>query len=370
MLRFLIPRGARYTIDHYLESRGSPLVGEVEVIPYDELGDRERFPAWATIFTGLDQISPPERDAAADLHRQLADAGVAALNQPVAGMQRYELLKHLHRTGHNAFDVHRATDLEAVGRFPVFLRDEHLHNGNLTPLLRNHDELRRALTSLMVRGRRLATLLVVEFCDTSDDSGCFRKYSAFRVGDAIIPRYLHAGAHWMLKSETNEVTDALLEEERDYLCRNPHGSWLEQIFRLANLEYGRIDYGILHGRPQVWEINTNPTLTRNPREPSRVDRTRFGDRVDFLRRLFHDRFRSELRRLSLTTADRGEYVVLDAARRRGVRAAARRQRRIDRLAAHVTRLVESRLVQQAKGHLHGAAVWLAPILSRIPRQPS
>jgi hypothetical protein len=37
---------------------------------------------------------------------------------------------------------------------------------------------------------------------------------------------------------------------------------------MARLEYGRIDYSLLGGKPQVWEINTNPIVMQ---EPGRYD---------------------------------------------------------------------------------------------------
>jgi hypothetical protein len=33
-----------------------------------------------------------------------------------------------------------------------------------------------------------------------------------------------------------------------------------RIFDRAGITYGRIDYGLLSGRIQVWEINTNPMV--------------------------------------------------------------------------------------------------------------
>jgi hypothetical protein len=39
-----------------------------------------------------------------------------------------------------------------------------------------------------------------------------------------------------------------------------HEASLREIFRLARIEYGRMDYALLGGRLQVWEINTNPTI--------------------------------------------------------------------------------------------------------------
>ena len=55
-------------------------------------------------------------------------------------------------------------------------------------------------------------------------------------------------------------SDAVISEENAYLDANPHESELREIFELADIEYGRIDYGIKGGRIQVWEINTNPTV--------------------------------------------------------------------------------------------------------------
>ena len=34
------------------------------------------------------------------------------------------------------------------------------------------------------------------------------------------------------------------------------------MFQIAGIDYGRIDYSMLDGEPQVWEINTNPTVLK------------------------------------------------------------------------------------------------------------
>jgi hypothetical protein len=52
----------------------------------------------------------------------------------------------------------------------------------------------------------------------------------------------------------------VLEMERRYLETNPHEQDLRKIFRLARIDYGRIDYAMLGDRLQVWEINTNPHI--------------------------------------------------------------------------------------------------------------
>jgi len=72
----------------------------------------------------------------------------------------------------------------------------------------------------------------------------------------------------------------LLEEELEYVRTNPHAAMLEEIFDLAGIEYGRVDYGLRDGRPQVWEINTNPAVASSspeeafPRRPVHAHATR------------------------------------------------------------------------------------------------
>ena len=42
---------------------------------------------------------------------------------------------------------------------------------------------------------------------------------------------------------------------------NPHAEAVREVFEIARIRYGRIDYGIRDGRLQTWEINTAPVLT-------------------------------------------------------------------------------------------------------------
>ncbi len=67
-------------------------------------------------------------------------------------------------------------------------------------------------------------------------------------------------------------------EELDYVRSNPHAEELREIFELARIDYGRIDYSVVDGCIQVWEINTNPMILI-PK-----------DRDDPLRAAAHDAF--------------------------------------------------------------------------------
>ena len=227
--------------------------------------------------------------------------GIRFLNDPSKSLQRFELLTELQRRGLNDFRVMRAnTDLKDV-RFPVFLREERLHDGAISPLLNSVSEIRQAIGRALLQGHELRNLLVVEFCDTADEMGFFRKYAAFVVGKRVIPRSLNYGRHWMLKHSETEFTVPMVLEELDYVSKNPHQQQLSEIFELARVEYGRIDYAMKDGKLQTWEINLHPTIGRGlrPRSkniPADVDAIR-----DEVRRCFYDGFESAWKEVNLST---------------------------------------------------------------------
>jgi hypothetical protein len=101
--------------------------------------------------------------------------------------------------------------------------------------------------------------LITEFCDTSGEDGLFSKYSAFYLDGEVIPRHVFFSRGWCLKLQDLVETD-LMKVELDYMQANPHQDQIRSIFKLARLDYGRIDYGLSNGRIQVWEVNTNPMI--------------------------------------------------------------------------------------------------------------
>ncbi|MGH9348474.1 MAG: hypothetical protein ACRD26_14535, partial [Vicinamibacterales bacterium] len=111
-----------------------------------------------------------------------------------------------------------------------------------------------------LRGEKPEDLMIVEYCDTSRAGGVFRKYSAFKVGAAIIPCHAFVSSQWCLKAAQNEPTESTLRDEMAFVEGNPHEGWLRKVFAIAGIDYGRVDYGVLDGVPQVWEINLNPII--------------------------------------------------------------------------------------------------------------
>jgi hypothetical protein len=140
------------------------------------------------------------------------------------------------------------------------LRVANDHGGSVSPLLRDATALAAALADLARARVSVDDKIVVEFCDTADEAGIYRKYAAFRVGDRIVPRHVFFSRSWQVQG-WDLVDDARLGEELAYVERNPHAREVRAVFELAGIDYGRVDYGLTRdGRLQVWEINTNPTI--------------------------------------------------------------------------------------------------------------
>ncbi len=269
MIYFATTRDNDRTIRKYLEGHGAPLASRITPLWYEQILAAEALPAGTWCFADLELLSDAEREAAARAWRGLEARGCRLLNHPTRSLRRYDLLRRLHEQGSNRFNVHRPSDAAGPLRFPVFLHGENDHLGRRSGLLHTREELRAALDTLERSGERLDAQLITEFCETRDAAGIYRKYSAFIVGDAILPRHLFFEQDWQVK-KARLITDVLIREERHYVETNPHEKRLREIFAAARITYGRIDYSLFEGEIQVWEINTNPVITFSHRRDSRA----------------------------------------------------------------------------------------------------
>jgi hypothetical protein len=237
----------------FVQGWGKALAGRVAVRPYEEVLDGGELPEGGiAIFSDLDRLTPEQRAALAPLHARQA----RALNDPTRSLLRYELLRTLHARGINRFNVYRPGEKPA--RFPVFVRPE-------------SGFLKAAPALLWAGGEPPAGHIAVELCNTADRDGVFRKYGAYVIGERIVPRHLFFSRGWLVKSP-DLLGPAEIEEERAYVESNPHAAQLLEVCRVARISWGRIDYALLEGRVQVWEINSNPLFAfldekASPRDP-------------------------------------------------------------------------------------------------------
>jgi len=303
MIFYLVQRQNSKSLQ-YVDLWGPEPGSRMQFLFYDDLLHIQQARPGTYIFSDLETLSPGQLQLAIEFDDQLPRAGsqFRVLNHPARVLRRYDALTKLHEEGVNSFRVVRACDsLEGI-RFPVFLRREDDHRGNLTPLLRDQAALDRGLKYVRLQGNHLADILVVEFCDASDRAGVFRKYSAFVVDKQVLPRHLFFGHNWNLKKPSLK-TDELNQEQNRYLETNPHESFVADVFRRTNIDYGRIDYGVAGGVPQVWEINTHPTVLKvTPRLTDAfeaIDTAGDGDPVPIsFRRETLEQVRQEVKRRS------------------------------------------------------------------------
>jgi hypothetical protein len=310
VIHFVVTAAQEHSIRDYLALRGKSLAGRISVLHYEDLPDRERFERGTYILTAFEYLNAAMLSLVTAIHAQLAEIdGFRFLNHPVRTLRRFGLLRELERRGRNPFRVVRASGDLAGLRYPVFLRAERSHDGAVSPLLRSPREIEAAIGRAILAGRRIEDLLVVEFCDTSDARGYYRKYGAFIVGDSIVPRRLDHGRSWMLKREGSEFTSSLGAEELEYVRANPHADALREVIDLAAVGYGCIDYAINDGRIVVWEINLAPRMgpgSGDVRVPKTPEYRQFHRQTGAI---YHPRLRAAFE--ALDTPASGPAVAVD-----------------------------------------------------------
>jgi len=300
MIHFLVPAEQEAGIKDYLDVHGASFHEDLRIVHYDTLVQQKQFHRGTYVCSSLDQLNTGMTEFLAVLHQKLMPiAGFRFLNIPKVTLRRFDLLKEFHRLGLNEFAVERASgDLQGL-TFPVFIRNEKLHEGALSELLNSEREVRQAIGKALVQGHNLKHLIVVEFCDTANEAGYYRKYASFVVGKRIIPRSLNYGRSWMLKHAGTEFTMPMVLEELEYVTSNLHQEQLAKIFELAGVEYGRIDYAIKDGAVQTWEINLNPTIGRGNRPRSMNISADLDVIREKVRQNFYEGFESAWREVDL-----------------------------------------------------------------------
>jgi hypothetical protein len=258
VIRLVMTRGHERTHGAVVRDPRAP---RIELLHYDRLFASRRLARAATIFTDLDRLAPWDLELAALVKRRLAEAGLPVLNDPARARTRFALLRALHAAGINDFNAYRLDEGLRPVRYPVFLRRAAGHGSPSSELLPDWDAVRRAIDAALEEGVPESGLLLIEYAAEPVQPGIFRKLAVSRIGPRLVPQACVHDDRWLVKyGRLGVATPELYAEEDRLLRENPFGETLERAFEIAGIEYGRADFGLVGGRVQVYEINTNPTL--------------------------------------------------------------------------------------------------------------
>lgn len=234
---------------------------QVTLRSYDWLLNTIRLPRGTYIFTDRDRLAPWELRVFADLCRHINQAGPGyrAINDPARMANRFTMLRSLYKAGLNDFNAYLPTELLEPQRWPVFIRREFNHGYPLSELLEDQAALDQAIEKLIAEGEPLDGLLITEYCAEPLEPDLYRKLSAYRIGDEVLFYNCVHDRNWLVKYGTkNCATDAMYQDEQNMILNNAFEAEIRQAFDLAGIDYGRVDFGLVDGRVQVYEINTNP----------------------------------------------------------------------------------------------------------------
>ncbi|MEX1108888.1 MAG: hypothetical protein WEC00_08265 [Dongiaceae bacterium] len=272
---FLATKKHFYTIRLFRErvSRGREVL---EPLPYEEMTSRKGLRRRAIIFGDIDRLILPAAERMSQNFRNFSrrlPAG-AVINDPARVMGRYELLRRLYERGINSFNVYRLSEAREPERFPVFVRRDSEHGGAASDLLHDRAALEAEIERMLAANVPRNDILIVEYLDYRSPDGRFRKYGTFRVGPKLVPAQVEISDKWVIKMPAL-LEPQVIEEEFAYVsAKNPHAPLLREIFDMAGIGYGRMDYTLVDGKPQIFEINTNPVII-GPRSKVRERRQTF-----------------------------------------------------------------------------------------------
>jgi len=259
MIIFFTTQPHRYTLDGLLKSRFRK--SKVEVRSYDWLFRQSRVRAATCVFTDFDRLRHFELVMAAHVFHQLRTAGIRVLNDPARSCQREELLFRLYKAGINRFRAYPAALDPTPSRFPVFLKCESDHAQDIRDLIGDQEALDKKLEALRASGFPLHYMLVIEFANRAHRENVYRRYTIYRIGERMVPANPVTEDNPFVKyGAPGLATEADLAASVAEIMENPHADHMRRVFEIAEIEYGRADFGFDGDEPAIYEINTNPSI--------------------------------------------------------------------------------------------------------------
>ena len=262
MIFYVTRAGHSYTMWRFLRGYGRRKLSFVQPIYYEKLFSSHRIPVGHYVFTDFDRMSQYEIQYAAEIARALKahDPRIRILNDPASVHERYAMLRELRRAGINDFDVTRLEGGDRPTTFPVFIRCEDDNKKPDTELLHSAEEVEAAIEDMRGKGVPLKRRIAVGYAAEPSADGDFRKYGMIMIGQHAIPQHVLRSPDWYVKRHRSRNDAEFHKERLRFFNEVPHRETLLEVMRLARMDYGRIDYGIVGGRVQVYEINSNPKM--------------------------------------------------------------------------------------------------------------
>ncbi|MFD1795193.1 hypothetical protein FQV27_14040 [Paracoccus aurantiacus] len=271
MLAFVLSEDHQYAVRDVLETRPHGLHKRIFILSYTEFLSLPELPVATYLFLDIERLTPPKyAGSIARLDALLEKRpDLRVLNRPDQIVDRMETMSRLHAAGINEFRLVPIDTPASELRFPVFLRGVQDHEGPKSQLLHNADELAAAIAALpSPRGYG-----ITEYIDARNADGLHEKRSYMRIGDRLFPAARDVSLHWVCKGEyTDPAGVPQPEEEIAFLRGEQDMEVMRRAFDVAGIEYGRADYAVVNGHPQIFEINTNPWLEPPENVPAKARR--------------------------------------------------------------------------------------------------
>lgn len=232
---------------------------------YARLFRQSALPGGTWVFTDHERLADFELVLAARIATELEQAGARVLNHPARVLGRVELLQALNKAGINRFGAWRCEDLPEPDRFPVFIRNAFDHDTRDVALIPDQAALDAALSSMRLGGIPLRGKLVVEYAGEEVAPGIWQRFATYRVADRVVAHHNVVDFRWAAKDVKDRARlvahpmyPTFIENERRFVEENLYNGLMRRVFDIAGIDYGRADFSLVSGQPQIFEINTNP----------------------------------------------------------------------------------------------------------------
>lgn len=305
MINFVTTRSHGYTVRHLVNQ-----LGNARRWSYERLFRQKELQSGTWVFTDHERLSNFEIALAAKVANRLERGGARVLNHPAHVLGRHDLLKALNAAGINRFSAWRCESRPRPNSFPVFIRNEFDHLSADLELIADQPALDATLSRMRENGIPLAGKLVIEYAGQEVSPGVWQRFATYRVGHRLIAHHNVVDFRWAAKDVQDKqrllahpMFETFLENERRFVEGNMHEGVLRQAFDLAGIDYGRADFSLVDGRPQIFEINTNPAHGSH----NTIYRETHPQRVE-TQRLAEDRLYAALRDANLPA---GARIALD-----------------------------------------------------------